>query len=1324
MEIHVLACDGYQNNGKEIGLEYEIMTLENTPYTRICPLCNKAFKSFSSRELHFKSCVKDESRKRCQTNIIFCRKCGKSFLMKTAALRHSELCKGSSIRGGIGTKKNTDKITGEQLGVTQKEIKLNMNYLSTTDITKRIYKESRNIVRSKLKENDIKIWCIFEFFVIKNEGSEDENIFPVYINTSAEQVVQGTFFEAVKVWSEYALNSFDEWLENGSGAKFLELTQVDIYIAEFKGDVGGSKGNDRTPIPRDFFKKGRILNIVNEPVNAEYNSCFHTCICAFQEIKNGEIDLGKKKTTRASRIEVGKVLNYTDLDTSRLKSVFQLSSPFSLTNIKKMARLLQPVSFNIFKLSKSSDTGDGSLPPFYLTTIYLGKQGGDNNLNENIANLLYFHEHFYLILDLDGLVQYIKKKRNCHGKLCYNCLNTFDTRKGSFDIHQTTCSKGLKSNIQYAKPGTVQEFKKWSMLVPAFSYVVCDFESSLIPICRDSQDERKATTKKSLHQINSVCAVLYLDEGLYNFPYDLLQDKLLYTDSVKDDTENECEDLIMRFMEHLNFISDVITNWLRTINVEEQKRNLKIQHFDEFSKSTICIYCQEPFNKERRSVFDHSHTHNLFNGAACAACNLLASKQRNLSVFFHNGSKYDNNLLLQHLNFSKFDEHTWSASMIGQKLKLISTNRLEIRDSYALLPEKLSKLAESLTPETSHFQNKYLPYADNHLKGLYPYQWMTSIKKFDQVDFPGYESFRNDLGETCTLDEYKSAREFYEKRCSTFKDYHFYYLVKDALILLDVLQYYRSLLLETTKLDLIRANSLPDISFQTLFYKYKIKKPIISDHQIYSAWEEANKGGINLVGQRYTEVQNPKEERIEYFDIKSSYAASMKHPLPFSDHRYIDIQTPEELVELVHSIDLNCQGLLMNIDCYTPIHIHNFLSDFPPVIEKRIFSSIMYPTEYKAYRRQQKVPKLINHLGKAQKYYCIAQELILMIHLGIVVTKVNCVIQYQSKPFAKPYVVEISELRAEAIKNGNKSKSKIMKLLLCSAYGKFFLNKANYDEVAIVSDKTSYQKKVKSFRFKTSVFNNYSVITKSAQKKIVKDGSPECATTVTALGRVRLLELYYNVLLKYFTRITNLTPHPEVTILYIDTDCLCVYIKIHEEDYTRLMKTKLAKYFDFSNLENDHILYNDERVGEIGILKCETEGRVIKQFLAVCGKCYTVIYFDNGPNTCKCKGIPSSVSKHFSVHDYLQGLLSPNIEITGVKISQKAKYRYIGVNPFLRETFTYEIKKLVLNSLDTKRFLINDGIQTIALGHYKTMPGERRRHGLINNVEIYSVLEK
>ena len=171
-------------------------------------------------------------------------------------------------------------------------------------------------------------------------------------------------------------------------------------------------------------------------------------------------------------------------------------------------------------------------------------------------------------------------------------------------------------------------------------------------------------------------------------------------------------------------------------------------------------------------------------------------------------------------------------------------------------------------------------------------------------------------------------------------------------------------------------------------------------------------------------------------------------------------------------MDLECEGVLVNIDCYTPIELHDFLIGVPPICEKKIFAPWMYPTEYETYEMKQKVPKLINHLGNANGYYCKAQELILMLHLGIKITKVNFVIHYESKPFARKYVELISRMRAEAKQEGHKSLSKLLKFLLNCVYGKFFLRKEFLNvEVNCVVDTLNVVKFDKKFYNMNNLFS-------------------------------------------------------------------------------------------------------------------------------------------------------------------------------------------------------------------------------------------------------------
>ena len=147
--------------------------------------------------------------------------------MKTAASRHFRMCRDREIRGGMGTGKKIEK---ERLGVTQKTIDFNITDLNRLDIANIIYENTRDIIKLKLEKNDLKIWSIFEFFVVKNEGKIDQEIFPTYFTTGAEQIFIEDYWDTVQSWAEFGLNSLDEWLERGSGAKFLKFTKMDMFI--------------------------------------------------------------------------------------------------------------------------------------------------------------------------------------------------------------------------------------------------------------------------------------------------------------------------------------------------------------------------------------------------------------------------------------------------------------------------------------------------------------------------------------------------------------------------------------------------------------------------------------------------------------------------------------------------------------------------------------------------------------------------------------------------------------------------------------------------------------------------------------------------------------------------------------------------------------------------------------------------------------------------------------------------------------------------------------------------------------------------------------
>ena len=129
------------------------------------------------------------------------------------------------------------EIEKSRLRITQKTINFDITDLNLPGITDIIYENTRDIIALKqLEKKGLKIWSIFEFFVVKNEGKIDQEVFPAYFSTETELFI-GNYRDTARSWAIFALNSLDEWLGREGGVKFLKFTKLDTFLAEFEGDI-------------------------------------------------------------------------------------------------------------------------------------------------------------------------------------------------------------------------------------------------------------------------------------------------------------------------------------------------------------------------------------------------------------------------------------------------------------------------------------------------------------------------------------------------------------------------------------------------------------------------------------------------------------------------------------------------------------------------------------------------------------------------------------------------------------------------------------------------------------------------------------------------------------------------------------------------------------------------------------------------------------------------------------------------------------------------------------------------------------------------------
>ena len=154
----------------------------------------------------------------------------------------------------------------------------------------------------------------------------------------------------------------------------------------------------------------------------------------------------------------------------------------------------------------------------------------------------------------------------------------------------------------------------------------------------------------------------------------------------------------------------------------------------------------------------------------------------------------------------------------------------------------------------------------------------------------------------------------------------------------------------------------------------------------------------------------------------------------------------------------------------------------------------------------------------------------------------------------------------------------------------------------------------------------------------------------------------------------------KVKLLFTDTDSLVYEIK-NGNVYDQCFKDK--RLFDFSGYDKNSIYYDDINNKKLGKMKDEFNGNKIDEFVGLKSQMYSLI--SNNMEMNKAKGVNLKL-KHKRNVDVLF-----NKKILRYKMKRILSERHnIG---------SYVIDAISLSCYDDKRFILNDGIKSLAYGH-------------------------
>ena len=188
---------------------------------------------------------------------------------------------------------------------------------------------------------------------------------------------------------------------------------------------------------------------------------------------------------------------------------------------------------------------------------------------------------------------------------------------------------------------------------------------------------------------------------------------------------------------------------------------------------------------------------------------------------------------------------------------------------------------------------------------------------------------------------------------------------------------------------------------------------------------------------------------------------------------------------------------------------------------------------------------------------------------------------------------------------------------------------------------------------------------------------------ISDLGKTLMYDFHYNYIKRKY--------EDKAIVLFTDTDSLKYLIQT--EDFYKDISEDAKDRFDTSDYSPNHLSGIPSGLNKkvLGMFKDEAGGKVIDEFVGLRAKLYSYKMLE-GEESKKCKGIKESVVKKSIAHeDYKKCLFTGKEQLRKLNV----------IRSQMHEIYTEEVNKVALCPSDDKRYILEDGVHTLALGHYR-----------------------
>ena len=262
----------------------------------------------------------------------------------------------------------------------------------------------------------------------------------------------------------------------------------------------------------------------------------------------------------------------------------------------------------------------------------------------------------------------------------------------------------------------------------------------------------------------------------------------------------------------------------------------------------------------------------------------------------------------------------------------------------------------------------------------------------------------------------------------------------------------------------------------------------------------------------------------------------------------------------------------------------------------------------------------------------------------------------------------------------NSFEKDFFKLMNNSVFGKTMENIRKRCNVYLETDPDHFLRQTAKPTYKgCKIFHNYLVAVNMAKRRLLLNKPVYVGMCILDLSKTLMYNFHYNFIkAKYGER---------AILLFTDTDSLC-YVIFTEDVYEDLLEHR--DMFDNSDYPKSSKFFFSENKKEIGKFKDEAAGNIITESAALKPKMYS--YTTESKNNKTAKGVKKSVVKKEIKHqDYLDCHF----------INQIMRHKMRTIRSDHHVISSYQINKTSLSCYDDKRYILDDGISSLAYGHRK-----------------------